>query len=358
MHSHARHLTAAHLTRCSLPAVTFLFGRQALTVENLQQRKLSCLPEDKEATLWALIRSLRPGRGIVFANSIATVRRLGALLPLLEVPTITLHASMQQRQRLQHLDKFKRTVSPLRPLLFVPLCGCRLCRLWRRMLPAQHRARAALPATCSPHARAPPTHRPGHRRAPQEGGVLLATDVAARGLDIAGLDYVIHFHMPYTVEAYVHRSGRTARARAHGVCIALVDPGDEKRYRMICHALSPESAAGFAPYDGLGSVADVMPRVHRAISLAMKLDADLHDARKKRASSDWLERAAHEMELELDDDLREEVEQNRGTAVSKREQAQVREELRRLLQNINRPTAAQRAAAPHGIPLPAAHTRR
>lgn len=186
--------------------------------------------------------------------------------------------------------------------------------------------------------------------------MLLATDVAARGLDIRGLDYVINFHMPYTVEAYVHRAGRTARAHADGVCIALVEPADEKRYRMVCHALGPQSAAGFAPYDALGSLTDVLPRVHRAINLAAKLDAELHDARKKRASSDWLERAAEEMDLELDDELRDEVAQNRATVVSKREQQQARDELRRLLQSISRPTAAQRAAAPHGVRLPFARS--
>jgi len=100
----------------------------------------------------------------------------------------------------------------------------------------------------------------------------------------------------------------------------------------------------------------VLPRVHRAINLAAKLDAELHDARKKRASSDWLERAAEEMDLELDDELRDEVAQNRATVVSKREQQQARDELRRLLQSISRPTAAQRAAAPHGVRLPFARS--
>jgi ATP-dependent RNA helicase DDX24/MAK5 len=194
------------------------------------------------------------------------------------------------------------------------------------------------------------------RLRPQAGGVLLATDVAARGLDIRDLEYVIHYHMPHTVEAYVHRSGRTARAQAAGICIALVDPPDEKRYRMICHGLGPETAAGFKPYDALGGVVDVLPRVHRAINLAMKLDSDLHQARKKRADSDWIQRAAKEMDVELDDELAEEVEaskaQQRESSVSKKEQQRVRDELHRLLLNISRPTSMQRATAPHGVPLP------
>jgi ATP-dependent RNA helicase DDX24/MAK5 len=186
--------------------------------------------------------------------------------------------------------------------------------------------------------------------------VLLATDVAARGLDVRDLEFVVHYQMPFTVEAYVHRSGRTARAGADGVCIALVDPPDEKRYRMICHGLGPDTAAGFQAYALPASVADVLPRVHRAIHLAVKLDADLHHARKRRVESDWLARSAREMEIELDDELQEEVSharaEQRSAAVSKKEQLRVRDELRRLLHNIARPTAAQRAAAPHGVPLP------
>ena len=167
---------------------------------------------------------------------------------------------------------------------------------------------------------------------------------------------MIHYDLPRSLEVFVHRSGRTARAQAAGICIALVEPADEKRYRMICHGLGPETAAGFKAYDALGGVVDVLPRVHRAINLALKLAADLHQARKKRADSDWIERAAKEMDLELDDELAEEVEaskaQQRESSVSKKEQQRLRDELHRLLLNIARPTAMQRATAPHGVPLP------
>lgn len=58
--------------------------------------------------------------------------------------------------------------------------------------------------------------------------VLVATDVAARGLDIEDLPYVINFHLPFLAEDYVHRIGRTGRAGKSGTAISLVSPKDEK----------------------------------------------------------------------------------------------------------------------------------
>lgn len=58
--------------------------------------------------------------------------------------------------------------------------------------------------------------------------VLVATDVAARGLDIVDLPYVVNFHLPFLAEDYVHRIGRTGRAGKTGTAISLVSPKDEK----------------------------------------------------------------------------------------------------------------------------------
>mgnify|MGYP003384982983 CR=1 FL=1 len=58
--------------------------------------------------------------------------------------------------------------------------------------------------------------------------VLVATDVAARGLDIEDLAYVVNFHLPFLAEDYVHRIGRTGRAGKSGTAISLVSPKDEK----------------------------------------------------------------------------------------------------------------------------------
>jgi len=63
--------------------------------------------------------------------------------------------------------------------------------------------------------------------------VLVATDVAGRGIDVEGISHVINYDMPDTVETYVHRAGRTARVEALGEAISLVTPADERTVRAI-----------------------------------------------------------------------------------------------------------------------------
>ena len=55
------------------------------------------------------------------------------------------------------------------------------------------------------------------------GGVLVATDIAARGIDVDGITHVINFELPNVPETYVHRIGRTARAGATGVALSFCD---------------------------------------------------------------------------------------------------------------------------------------
>jgi ATP-dependent RNA helicase RhlE len=59
--------------------------------------------------------------------------------------------------------------------------------------------------------------------------VLVATDIAARGIDVSGVSHVFNFEMPNVAEQYVHRIGRTARAGADGIAISFIAP-DEKPY--------------------------------------------------------------------------------------------------------------------------------
>ena len=63
--------------------------------------------------------------------------------------------------------------------------------------------------------------------------VLVATDVAARGLDIAELPFVVNYEMPVQAEDYVHRIGRTGRAGADGVAISMMDESEQKMYNAI-----------------------------------------------------------------------------------------------------------------------------
>ena len=63
--------------------------------------------------------------------------------------------------------------------------------------------------------------------------VLVATDIAARGIDIEAVSHVINFELPHEPESYVHRIGRTARAGARGVAWSLVDASEVKRLKAI-----------------------------------------------------------------------------------------------------------------------------
>ncbi|MDU0354839.1 DEAD/DEAH box helicase [Paraglaciecola aquimarina] len=63
--------------------------------------------------------------------------------------------------------------------------------------------------------------------------ILISTDVAARGLDIQGLDYVVNFNLPYLPEDYVHRIGRTGRAKKEGYAISFVSREEENTVAKI-----------------------------------------------------------------------------------------------------------------------------
>jgi superfamily II DNA/RNA helicase len=99
--------------------------------------------------------------------------------------------------------------------------------------------------------------------------ILVATDVAARGLDITDIDLVVNYDVPMHAEDYVHRIGRTGRAHRLGRAITFVTPLDARRLasieRLLGEPVRPEPLAGFsesrsAPAEGGGAGRRRRPR--------------------------------------------------------------------------------------------------
>jgi len=100
-----------------------------------------------------------------------------------------------------------------------------------------------------------------------DGGVdaLVATDVAARGIHVDGVACVVHFDTPEDEKAYVHRSGRTARAGATGVVVSFVSRADRRDVARIQRALDIDAPIGSPDIDGLvDAVGSPPPRRIRA----------------------------------------------------------------------------------------------
>ncbi|XP_075238375.1 ATP-dependent RNA helicase DDX24 isoform X2 [Lycorma delicatula] len=152
--------------------------KEAVVADNLTEACIHCSFEDKDLYLYYFLQR-HPGRTLIFCNNISCVRRLASLLNVLQCHPLPLHANMMQRQRLKNLDRFRENPS----------------------------------------------------------GVLLATDVAARGLDIPSVQHVIHYQVPKTSESYVHRSGRTARANEQGLTLLLIEPSEVSTYHRLCSTL-------------------------------------------------------------------------------------------------------------------------
>lgn len=146
--------------------------------KRITECRISCAHDQKDLYLYYFLQK-HPGRTIVFSNSIDCVRRLSKLFAILECQPQALHAKMAQRARLKSLERF--TSNPL--------------------------------------------------------GLLIATDVAARGLDIPNVEHVIHYQVPRTTENYIHRSGRTARGNKEGIAILLMEPNEINDYVKLCRTL-------------------------------------------------------------------------------------------------------------------------
>jgi ATP-dependent RNA helicase RhlE len=108
--------------------------------------------------------------------------------------------------------------------------------------------------------------------------VLVATDIAARGIDVTGISHVINFDLPAQPEDYVHRIGRTARAGASGVAISFCDAADratllaiERMTGTAIHIAGGSPAAVQAPRGPLPPNVNRSPnrrrRTHRSAKL-------------------------------------------------------------------------------------------
>src|SRR5262249_14528053 len=96
--------------------------------------------------------------------------------------------------------------------------------------------------------------------------VLVATDIAARGIDVTALGHVINFDVPAQAEDYIHRVGRTARAEMTGTAFTLVSPEEEGDLRAIERAVShrlPRVTVPDFDYAGRTSERLEVPRAQR-----------------------------------------------------------------------------------------------
>jgi ATP-dependent RNA helicase DeaD len=113
--------------------------------------------------------------------------------------------------------------------------------------------------------------------------VLVATDVAARGLDIEDISHVFNYHLPDDAEVYVHRIGRTGRAGKTGIAITLVSPREKRRLREV-EALTKQPIKKME----LPTVADI--HRHREAQVVENLKI-------------WLGRGRYKRELEMVQEL-------------------------------------------------------
>jgi len=150
--------------------VTVEVARANATASTVEQRFYSVSDDDKRRAVRQMLRDREIGQAIVFVNSKLGAARLARAFERDGLRTQALHGDKSQDERLKALAAFKAG----------------------------------------------------------EVDLLVATDVAARGLDIADLPAVFNFDVPFNAEDYVHRIGRTGRAGASGLAVTLVTRDDSR----------------------------------------------------------------------------------------------------------------------------------
>ena len=146
------------------------------TVDKIEQKVLFVDRENKSALLESILEEDESvQRALIFARTKHRANRIAKRLSKIKISTEAIHGNKSQPARLQALEKF----------------------------------------------------RSGRAR------VLVATDIASRGLDVDGITHVINYELPKEAESYVHRIGRTARAGADGIALSLCDAGEKSYLRKI-----------------------------------------------------------------------------------------------------------------------------
>lgn len=251
---------------------------------SLSEHLVECSALEKDLYLYALLLCHFPSsRTLVFTNSINSVRRLVPFLQNLNLPAHALHSQMPQKARLRSVERFAASTKD--------------------------------------------------EKGEENGSILVATDVAARGLDIPNVQAVLHYHLPRAADTYVHRSGRTARKGKPGMSVLICSPEEVQGTRRLVakvHATfsttrTKDSSKGIRT---LELDRRVVGRLKARTLLAKKI-SEAGMAKEKKGHEDrWLRDAAEELGVEYDS---EEFENAGGGKKGKGQGRKKREEKARAL---------------------------
>lgn len=236
---------------------------------------------------------LYKGSTLVFANSIDSVKRLVPLLNHLNIPAFAIHSGMMQKQRLRALERFKESSDS------------------------------------------------------NQVSVLVASDVAARGLDIPAIDHVAHYHLPRSADIYIHRAGRTARAGNEGVSVMFCSPQEASGPLKKLRKLVADTASNKGKLNTHGDVKllpiedDLVSQLRPRVTLAGKLANSSISNTSTRKENSWIKQAAEDLGIDNlldiddfeDDFIKKQKKKNHDHSLSKEEANSIKYELKELMRH-------------------------